>query len=590
MFITGDSPINSKKLIIRPKGLLILGLAGFSVYLYSRFVFDTQVKMFLESELSQLNGAKVNIGSIDSDLLKGKFTLSNIEFGNPITPMRNTFQIGKVTTRFAIAPLFRRKLHIQDMEIEGVKYWTQRQEPGNFADDISAAMVRAALLDRASTGIYSGIRNELLDNPLRHLGQLGSGFTLSSKLGIISDKLQSVRNLRGILGTLRDKEPEWDRQKSELPSPAVISGLRQRFRTDKATQEEIENRIQSIQSGLDDLTKDISEISSQLSGADQHLSNDIAVVRNELGLPNTNHKDITNLVFGPAWLGFLEKLSYWLEYSRSRSPVATNTDTYSIAVYKHDRFRAIRFGKVGATPAFILQQATIKSGADKNGSEIKIDGTIRGINTNPRLYGKPSTIEISADYPEKGFRHLELKAVIDHTREIPQETINLSIGAFKLLDWPISRTPDVQLEIDKARAGLNLNVDFTGNEINLKWDISLSEAEYGIHSRFRQVEQALEQMLSGLYSFDVQGNITGPLDSLSFDSSSGLGRRLAEGLKSEFKHEYEALNEAISNETKNLFPPLKEEISVRLRKLQEQTLPAFQQTLKQLQAIQALAS
>jgi len=100
----------------------------------------------------------------------------------------------------------------------------------------------------------------------------------------------------------------------------------------------------------------------------------------------------------------------------------------------------------------------------------------------------------------------------------------------------------------------------------------------------------LEQMLSGLYSFDVQGNITGPLDSLSFDSSSGLGRRLAEGLKSEFKHEYEALNEAISNETKNLFPPLKEEISVRLRKLQEETLPAFQQTLKQLQAIQALAS
>jgi len=555
--------------------------------------------MLLESELSQLNGAQVNIGSIHSDLLKGKFTLSNIEFGNPVTPMRNTFQIAKVTTKFSIAPLFSRKLNIHDMKIEGVKYWTQRQEPGNFGDDVSAAMVRAALLDRASTGIYSGIRNELLDNPLRHLGQLGSGFTLSSKMGVISDKLQSVRHLRGILGNLKDKEPEWDRLKSELPSPAVVAGIKQRIlnpsnkpidANELTSQEELQNRIESIQKDLHLLTKNISDVSEQLSGADQFLSKDIAVVRNELGLPNTAHHDITNLVFGPTWLGFLEKLSYWLEFSRSKSPVATKTDAYSIAVYTHDTYRAIRFGKLGATPNFLLEKATIESGNDPGSPDVKIKGEITGINTNPRLYGKPSIIAIRADYPEKGFRNLDLDLLIDHTQDIPKETINLSIGAFRLSGWPISRTPDVQLEIDKARAGLSLNGDFTGNEISFRWNISLSEAEYGVHSRFRQVEQSLEQMLTGLYSFDVQGNISGPLDSLSFDSNSGLGKRLAEGLKSEFKHEYEALDEAIANETRNLFPPLKEEIAIRLRKLQDETLPAFQQSLKQLKEIQALAS
>ncbi|MFM8268960.1 MAG: TIGR03545 family protein [Pseudomonadota bacterium] len=597
-FITGDSPIKSNKLFIRPKGLLILALASISLYLYSRFVFDNQVKIYLEREFSELNGAKVNIGSLQSDLLRGKFTLSNIEFGNPVTPMRNTFEIGEITTRFAVAPIFKRKFHIQDMKIEGVKYWTQRREPGDFTEDMSADMVRAALMDRASAGIYSGIKNELLDNPLRHLGQLGSGFTLSSKLGIISDRLQSVRHLRGILNTLRDRESDWERQKADLPSPAVISGLKDRLmsppkskyqKEDTTSKEELESRIQSVQADLEKLTKQISDASSELSNADQFLPSDISLVRRELGLPNTSHQDLTNLVFGPAWLGFLEKLSYWLEFSRSKSPVGTKTDTYSIAVYTHDKFRAIRFGKLGATPAFVLEKATIRSGNPQN-SEVKIEGELTGFNTNPRLYGKPAVIQLHADYPEKGFRHLELKTVIDHTQDIPTETIHLSVEAFKLMDWPISRTPDVQLKIDKARGGITLDGDFKGDQINIEWNISLSEAEYEIHSRFRQVEQALEQMLAGLYSFDVTGKISGQPKTLSFDSSSGLGRRLAEGLKSEFKHEHEALNEAIANETRSLFPPIKEEISIRIKKLQEETLPAFQQALKQLQSIQAQIS
>jgi len=594
MSITGDSPIKSRKFIWRPKGLLVLALAGISFYLYSRFVFDSQLKMYLEHELAQLNGAKVNIGSVKSHLLQGKFTLSNIELGNPVTPMRNTFQINKITTHFAIAPLLRRKFHIDEMKIEGVRYWTQRTEPGTLSDEVSTAMVRAALLDRASPGIYSGIRNELLDNPLRHLGQLGSGFTLSSRLGVISDKLESVRHLRGILGNLREKESEWNRQRSELPSPAMLSGLKERLssssksrfhQSDVSPQEEIKTQIQSIKRDLDNLNSEISDLSSQLANSDRFLSNDIKTVRNELGLPNTAHQDITNLVFGPAWLSFLEKVSYWLEYSRSRSPVASKTDAYSIAVYTHDRFRAIRFGKVGASPAFVLEKATIQSGAQSGSSEVKIDGEIRGLNSNPRLYGRASTIQIHADYPDQGFRHLDINATIDHTQDIPKETINLSVGSFRLVDWPISRTPDVQLEIEKGRASLRLTGDFTGDEINLGWDISLSETEYGIHSRFRHVVQALEEMLAGLYSFDVNGKITGPLNALTFDSSSRLGRRLAEGLRSEFKHEYEALDEAIANETRNLFPPLKEEISIRLRKLREETVPAFQQALKKLQEL-----
>jgi hypothetical protein len=108
------------------------------------------------------------------------------------------------------------------------------------------------------------------------------------------------------------------------------------------------------------------------------------------------------------------------------------------------------------------------------------------------------------------------------------------------------------------------------------------EAEYGISSRFRQVEQTLQNMLTGLYSFDMNGKISGPVSSLTFHSTSGLGEKLADGLKTEFRHEFGALDESISKETQTLFPPLKEAIQAHLRKHRDETEPAFQKALKEL--------
>ncbi len=588
MRITGDLLIKFSHSFFRPKGALFLfGLVG-SFCLYSRFVFDAQLKLWLEKELTQLNGAQVNIGSLESRLLSGQFSLSQIELGNPITPMRNTFQVDSVKIELDVAPLFRKKLNIKNMEVRGVHYWTQRLEPGAFTDEMSLSLLPAALMDRASSGIYSGIRNELTDNPLRHLGQLGTGFTLPSKMGTISEKLRSVQHLRGILQSLREKEPVWERQKADLPSPAALAGMKDRLAKTSSSDsaEEIKNKIHQIQNEIHQLQEEVQVSAQKLSEIDQFVEEDISVVRRELGLPRIDYEDLTTLTFGPAWLGHLEKLSYWLEFSRNHSPVGTRSDLYGMTVMKRSGKRSVHFGKIGALPSFLLQKATVQSGGNSQDKTlIQMEGMAQGSNSDPVLFGKPSFFELTADYPQEGFRNLKLSALIDHTQEVPKETLDLTIESFKVNDWPITRTSDIQLKIQKALAGLDLHGIYEGNQIKFDWKIGVSEAEYGIQTRFRPVELSIQKMVSGLYSFNIQGSISGPVTALEFNSQSDLGKRLAQGLQTEFKHEFGALNEAIETETRNLFPPLKEDIQIRLSRLKDETLPQFQKALNQLQSL-----
>lgn len=562
---------------------------------YTKFIFDSQLKKWLESQLSQLHGAKVNIQSLETHFFKGNLVLKEIQFGSPTTPMRNTFQINTVTTHFSVGPLLRKKLHISELSLDGFQYWTQREEPSINPDSFDTTIVAAALMDRASSGIYTGIKNELTDNPLRHLGQLGMGFTLQSRIALLADKLTTIRELKTLLQELKEKEPFWERRKSEIPSEATLAGLQGRIQKEKSRSEsesleELRSKTEYLQSLLQDINQQIQKTETGLQRARDVMEEDVALIRRELGLPDNTHEDLTNLIFGPTWLGYLEKLSYWIEFGRGQSPVGSLTDTYGMTVLNRNGKRSVHFGKLGALPSFLLEQAIFKSGYRQNSSKVKIDGVLKGLTSDPVLLGKPTTLQLSVDYPEEGLRHVTIDATMDHTGVIPKEVLALSIASFPIEDWALTRTSDVQLKIKNALVGLNLTGHFEGDQIDLKWDINLSETEYQVQSRFRQVEQTLKTMVEDLYAFSLNGSITGDKQAISFVSKSGLGSRLASGLRTEFKHEFSALNQAIISETQSLLPPLKDQILTLLQKNKEEIRPALEKSLNQLRAIEKSAS
>lgn len=577
--------------MMRPRGLLVLFVLFSSISLYTKFIFDSQLKAWLEKHLTQLNGAQVNIGSIKTYFLQGKLVLKDIQFGSPTTPMRNTFQINTVTTQFAVGPIFRKKFHISDLNIDGFQYWTQRLEPSIDPESFDTNIMAAAVMDRASHGIYTGIRNELTDNPLRHLGQLGTGFTLQSRIALLADKLTTIRQLKSILNDLKEKDSYWERKTAEIPSEAAFAGLQNRIQKEKSKSDstsltELQSKLEELQNSIQELDQQIVTAKADLKKVDETVEQDVSFIRRELGLPDSNHEDLTDLIFGPVWLGFLEKLSYWIDFGRTQSPVGSSNENYGMTILTRKGKRAVHFGSLGALPSFLLEQATFKSGDNPQSNTVIIEGVLHGLNSDPVIYGKPTLLHLTADYPEKGFRNLTIDAMMDHTGTVPKENLTVSINSFPIQDWALSRTSDIQLKIKNALVGLDLIGEFEGEEVNLKWDMRISEAEYQIQSRFRPVEQTLKTIVQDMYSFPLEGTITGNKASVSFQSKSGLGRRLATGLRTEFKHEFSALNEAIVNETLSFFPPIKEQIETLIRKNREEVKPALEKGLNRLKSIE----
>ncbi len=602
------SPKTARKLgWFRPKGFLIPLLFAGLVVFYVQFFADYHLKKQVERYASLVNGAVVNIGSLKTSLLRGEVYVRQVQIAHHTHPNRNLIEIENIEIRFLWLPLLSGKLVSPRVRIAGIRLFTARDSFGGLTFDPDGPALPPGILDRVATGLYEPLRKELGDTPLRKLGLLSAGLGTQARVDQMRAQLATTKRVAEIEKEIKTETTQWEKKtyqpdawletaKDSLAdasdkSPREIAQLRPSF---EAWEKKLLAEREQANAVHQRVLTFAENSRTRLMKLEQMISDDVSLVRNSLGLPLLDGSDFTHSLLGPKLLNSIERVGYWVDVSRRRMPT-TEDDSDGIVLMERvtDSGNDIVFGKKSTYPSALLMSIQFASETGTHAHQGKVVGELRNFTTDPPIWKKPTTVELEADFPGIGIRHIKLNAAIDHTGSVPEEKLLLSVDAFPLTDWVLENTPDLKLKVAKADAKIGFEGFFVGNDVSTQWTILASHVEYGVETRFKLMQEALTDAFVPFSSLYASGLVKGKPEALKFELTSNVGKKLGLVLKNTFRHSLAAVDD-------NIRQNILDQIEFPRRRIREQLVEsvsrmtdkynAYNRTLDEVQqSIQSLS-
>lgn len=590
------------RLFRRQALISIIGLGVASVC-YMKFVFDYHLKTTLEKYATNLNGAQVNIGNLHTNFITRSLDIENVQVAHHVNAMKNIVEIDKITLSFSVEPLLRKKLILYGMTVEGIHHGTQRETSGIRQYEPEQAYIPPSLIDRGVSTLYTNIRSELNDNPLRFLGNLATGINVKGKVEGLIDQLQTTQHLKETREQLETAINKWDAKKEVLPSLDQRKALKKKlddlvamkknnrsiaYTPLQEAMDELEKQKSAI-SIVDDLEKDINNIKLSIAYYEPVIDKDIQFLEQKLDIPQLQRGDLTSLVFGTKFMGYLERVSYWIDQSRRKMPTGATFGHSSMVAQPREPGFLIHYGKNAGNPSFLIDGITLTSqlGADKTLG--KVSGNISNFTSDPPILGKPTTMSLNADFPNFGVKGITAELLVDHVGASPKEEFSLKIDSFPLNDWMLSEHPDLKFKVNKAKCSVEFTGNFHEEEVSMQWKMHFDDVNYDVQSRYKQVQEVLQNVLTGINSFDVTGLVTGTFSELKYEASSEFGKQLALGLQREFRHQMTAVEESLRSNIADRTAPAKQALVDRLHENEQTVFEPYFVARRDIQAMQVLA-
>jgi uncharacterized protein (TIGR03545 family) len=580
----------------RRNGIIVVGVLFLIGLVYLKFGLDYTLKSELEKIASELNGAKVDIHSIKTNFLKSEIEITGLQVGNHGDPMRNLLQIDSLVMKVGLDPLLRKKLFIDNLKVEGIHYGTARNQSGILLDD-GEQDNRINLLDRVASGMYGEMRNKMNDNPLKQLGTLLTGSNIHDGLYDMKSKLRSTKCIVDMKKKMELHYQSWARRQNGILGvrdlteiEKVVSSLGNSSNFDDIRP--IETKITQKITDLQGITKTIDEegnkFQKDLNNVDQYLTEDVNDLKERLKLPTLDNRDLSNQVFGPALLNYLERISYWVDLTRRKMAKGNRNDLLTTRTTDHNG-TDVHFGKMAAYPAIFLNEGNFLSDLSADPTKGKIIGKLTGLTTDPPIYGKPTEFTVEATFPGVGVEGFKMNFVVDHTQDAYNENLIASMDNFPITNLVLVESGDLKFSIAKATASFKFQSEFLDNALKAHLTASLSDVEYNVVSRFQRIEDTVRQAVTLATQFDIDAKIEGPLDKLQLSIVSPLGERLAWEIQSEFKHQVGAIEDDIRKYMLDMIFPEKEDLSTNFKHLSENALSSTEDLVKKLQELKRIA-
>ncbi|MBI4402755.1 MAG: TIGR03545 family protein [Deltaproteobacteria bacterium] len=597
--------LDKLSVFIRWRAFLFLTVLGFFGFIFFLFAVDSYLKDYVEKVGTIINGGHpVNIGSLQSSILRSKLEIKGLEIAHHIHPMKNLAEIDKLHLKFRVGPLFRKKVIIDELTVEGIHYKTDRRTSGGIVLNQQAGSIGPGLIDRVAAGVYSELRDELESNPLRNLRYVKNGIDISTELNKVRSELVTPRKLFELRELLSKLTKHWEQYVWDLPKPSyfteVGSFLAQVKRQPSMTTELIEradshrktlhSEITKVQTSLENLSQEADSFYQAVHRVQDELDRDVDRLKVKLRLPRLDRDDLSSSLFGPKLLNYLERMTYWVDLARRRMPKGSQEGKLKILAQERSSGTSFHFGKIATYPAFLLFKGSVNSQLSEDRSQGKVKGIVTGLTTDPPIYGKPTEFSIEADFPTSHIEGVQAAVTIDHTGDKEGEKIHFSISSFPLEGWNLNDTADLKLELERAIA--SLSVDLTFDEKVLHGDIHLSahNIDYSVNCHNKQIEDTLKSILTTQDSLALKATIEGPLDEMKLSASSTFGQVLSSGLRKEFTHQLAAVTDNLRSSLLDLFDPQKRELLARFKELLSKVTGQLQTAHKNLEDLQTNTS
>lgn len=538
---------------IRFEAIIPLAIVSGVIALYFTLFFDGHLRRGVEYVATQVNGAEVNIGRVDTSVWNASVVIGDIAMTNPDLPARNRVQIGAMNFHMIWDALLRGKVVIDEASIVDVQIDTPRKTPG-YVLPVEPVEEGEGFSDK----MLAQMKDEFSGNVLGDLAAIAAGADTGGQLAEIGGDLKSTSYLDGLQKSLDEKNQQWDARMAALPKGEEFTALQRRLTAVKldnlkdvaqiqaslkelaAIRDEFDAKAKPLGETGKALTGELGAFKGSISGVDKMVKDDIRDLQSRMSLPSLDVSTLSRALFGMDLLGKVQQARGYMDQARSYMPTKSGKAEKSkpIAAPERSKGRNYAFGTPQGYPRFWLRRAMITSRLQSGASDLS--GEILHVTTDPGMVGRPMVATLRGNFPQQGISGIKAELVIDHTTAVATERMVMEVGRYAVSGRPLVDTPTVGLGFSKAAGSVRFAAELRENNVDVRMANRFTEVEIETRAQSDVVREMIGASVAGLDTVTLDANVTGTWDKLDWQLTTNLAKALEQGMSRYLKEKLDA--------------------------------------------------
>jgi uncharacterized protein (TIGR03545 family) len=553
---------------------------------------DTIARRETQKVGTQLLGAKVEIQDLHLDLKNGDVRIRGLTVASPFEAFKNLLQADELVAEIDVVPLTEKKLIIDRIAANGLRFGTPRETDGRVA----------AKSDGKGSG--AGIAERVLAETREWASQFQVP-VLQLATGKISIDSLDPRRLSTLpaaeaLGARADStQKAWQTAYNELQlgptldsAAATLEKLKTARATDLATLNEGRLALERLKRASERVTAlergvktGLAGLQSGLAGLDSARRRDYAFARSLLKLPSLDAPEIGKALFAPAAIRPFEKVLYYTQLARRYMPPGLLPRASTGPRRARRPGEDIRFPKEQALPGFLLRSAELSFLLRPSSDQPqRYAGRLSGLTSDPALYGRPMVA--SASGPQ-----LAAAGMINHLRGVPVDTAGATVGGIPL---PSFAVPGLPLRLDPGAGTTELGFNLNGDTIHARFGLRSSNVKWardtgaggGQNLTNTTIGDLIWRTVSGISNLELEARLSGALHSPQLAVRSNLDQAIASRLRAVVGEEVAAAERQMRERVDALVKEKVDPVRAQVNTLQTQANAQIAQQRTRLDELQ----
>jgi uncharacterized protein (TIGR03545 family) len=553
-----------KKGIIRKGAVIPFVVVTTLTVLFNIFLLDSTIKGLGEHFGSQLNGAEVNIASVESRFSDLNFQMKGIQFTDPQNPSMNRFEIGLIEFSFLWDGILRGKAVVELAKVGDVVIQTKRKSPGRIIPLSEREMSEDTKKSLAAA------KEEFKGNVFGDLASVLGGTDSKDQMKEIKGELKSQKRYKELQKEIKDKEKEWDERIANLPKDEDFDALKKRAKAinfkdlgdlkkaGKVLKESkaVKNEAKRMKTAYSDANKqfkaDTKYFKNSIKQADDLIKEDMKDLGNRMNIPSIDPQSIAKVLFGQEFADKVGQAQQYVDKAKEYMPEKNSKDEVAKKKPKapaRGQGKNYQFGTPTTYPLLWVKKVEINS-RNKQGT---LEGKIVDITSDQATLNKPTKLNLRGDFPGKDVRDFKATATFDH-RSIANDSANVFVGSYPVGAKKLSNSESVTFNIAKANAQMDFSANMKGDNVSFVMNNTMNNVDYEIDAKSSTMKSILENVGRETQKLNINAIARGTLSNLSWKMSTNLADAMNRGLKSH-------VNQKIKKMQNNLEDSIKKKIA-----------------------------
>jgi uncharacterized protein (TIGR03545 family) len=509
---------------VRWQGLIAFVVVTTSLAVLWLFFVDGFVRRMIEKVGTSLVGAEVDVNQANVKLIPLGITLNGLQVTNPQAPATNSLECTRIAFSLDSLNLLRRKVIVNEMAIEGVRFATPRKRPGAVPKPPEKAPA----------------------------AESKSPFSLSFSMPDVkkilqTEQLESPKLIESAKADLQREKEAWQKRMNVMPDKAVLAAYKSRIEKLRQSKQSgvmgVVGQLEEIRALTKDIEGDLSRVkqaraafSTDLSSAKLLLDraergplDDVRRLRDKYSISTAGLQHMSQVLFGDTITSWVRTSLLW--YNRLK-PVIERAAAQKgdVKVVKPIRGRGVdvRFKEARPLPDFLISKAAVSAALTAG----TLSGTIKNITPDQDVLGSPLTFAFSGENL-KNAQRIDLAGALNHIiPSKPEDTVSFAMRGYRVKDIALSGNKDLPITLQEGRLDLDLRGVHEAKAIKAKFVAIVKSARMntGAKETTGPFAAAIRSSLSKVSHVTLTADITGTPEDYKVSISSDLDRVLKDSV------------------------------------------------------------